>query len=784
MEYLKKLLQKDNFDDIKEMEKFFSAYSKELEKKNKKAFNDFISSNKLNINDNNKLTLQLNKMILEIENQIKEELFINSFSEEDSIRKIFLFMNCYVDPYQGLYIKEEAVKRMVMDNPLLFVKKELGDELYDYYLENNPILLMAIGRFSEDKSWNYRNVLSVKKLKLNDFELRENDLVIINHKKFKKTAQKIINKKCFNTHDKLLGVHIVTTLPEDFDLKDKAPILRTVTKMIHYHKEMEIFNKGFKYISQNYPNIFTQKVYQILKSHIFDQNAPLFNTNDVIEGLANRYIDKQIYKLVEDFPDLEKWAKVHDITHILNNKPFSLSLWRLTSWFLGNSTEHTIKMYRDDIIADMLIKYYSEEDVINGVIISFLDQGNDVNESIKRIKYNKIFKNFELKDIKESVILHHNDADGISSGFIIDKALSQTGIKTYRYSIEIMFPKVMDTILKTYPDKPVFIVDLGTQIIEKLINDKIKNEIFIIDHHKYEIKNKIPSNIHVFNPRSYGINADYEGSSSINAARFALNITGDFKYSSIGLIGAVGDGMYKRNKNKFIGLDAIVCTGAENYGDLKSKNNKYLYKILAKEIEFCEFVRKYINVLGSVGYENGGVELAFELLEKKISVMDPRISNIRNLKRRKYEQIIEYFEKTGMEQSEYFYSFNVYDKFSPMGLKEIGNFLDFIINNNKFNLDKNRYVFGAQKVMPIKGIGEAVNQESLKLSMRAGKNLAIKIKKGEYPDFFEISKQFDNIPGGIHSLSAAVIIPLKEYPNVLLKINKFIEEYRKKYPTK
>ncbi len=777
MKYLKQLIQKDNFDSIKEMKEFFIHYSEELEKKNEEAFNSFLIENKIEYKNLNELTIILNEMILKIEEAIQEELFITSFSEEDSIRKIFFFMNCYIDPYHGLYIKEEAVKRIVMDNPLLFVKREIGDDLYQHYLDTNPILLMAIGRFSEEKSWNYRTVLSIKKLTLNDFELRENDIVIIKHNVFTKTVQKIIDKKCFNTHDKLLGVHIVTTLPKNFDLKGKAPILRTVTKMIHYHKEMELFNKGFKYISQNYPKVFTNKVHKILKSHIYEDNAPLFNTNDVIEGLANRYIDKQIFKMVEDFPELKKWAKVHDITHLLDGEAFSLSLWRLTSWNLGGSLEHTIKMYRDDIIADMLIKYYSEEEVVNGVIISFLDSSNNVYESIKRIHYNNLFKDFKLPEIKEAIILHHNDADGISSGFIINSVLNELGVKTYRYSLEIMFPHAIDIILKQYGGIPIFIVDLGTQIVSKFVKDDIENEIIIIDHHKYDCTRKVPENVHIFNPRTYGIDADFEGSSSINAHRFALSLIDNFKYSSIGLIGAIGDGMYKRNKNNFIGLDAIVLAGAENYGDLKFKNNNYWLQIVAKEIEFTEFVRKYINVLGSVGYESGGINLAFQLLEKKIPIMDPRISHIRNLKRRKYEEVIKYFISSGFEEGKNYYSFNVYDKFSPMGVKEIGNFLDSVIYNKEVELKDDKYLFGAQKVMPVKGIGEVVNVESLKLSMRVGKGLVDKIKKGELPDLAEISNQFENIPGGIHALSAAVIIPVTEYQNVLNKIDDFISNY-------
>jgi hypothetical protein len=116
-----------------------------------------------------------------------------------------------------------------------------------------------------------------------------------------------------------------------------------------------------------------------------------------------------------------------------------------------------------------------------------------------------------------------------------------------------------------------------------------------------------------------------------------------------------------------------------------------------------------------------------------------------------------------------------------MGLKEIGNFLEYLkkhIDELPFDLDKDKYLFGSQRVMNLKSIGELVEKPSLKISMRVGDNLIEKIKNKEFPDLFDIANSFDNIPGGIHALSAAVIIELEDYLPMLKNIDRFISNYK------
>ncbi|MBN2694959.1 DHH family phosphoesterase [bacterium] len=778
MEYLKNLLKIDKWDEIPELTEFFDEYSKKLEQKNSTIFNNFIQKHHIKYENRDELTKILNKMIYEIEKKIEKSLYISDYSKTETIERIFLFGNCYIDFYHGLFLKEEAARDLILGNPLLMVKKEIGTEFYEDYIKNNPMLLLAIGRFSEPPQWNETLKNMISDLNSSDFELREPDFAIVNHKIFKESAWKIIKKKCFNTHDKLLGLHIATTIPPEFSLEGKSPILRTVTKMMHYHKEMQLFNEAFRSIQKRFPELLVSKVQQMMKEHIFDANASLFNTNDVLEGISNRYIDKQIHKLAIDFLDLTEWAEIHDTTHLINGEPFSLSLWRLTSWGLNGTLEHTIKMFRDDTLANMLVDMFGEDRVEKGTVISLLDSGDSVYQSIKRANYFSRIKEIEKKNYTEAIVLHHNDADGISSGFIIEQSLKTRGTKVYRYVLEIIFPEAVDIILNSRPDIPIFIVDLGTQISHHLISKKETRDIVIIDHHKYD-QIEFPKNYFVLNPRDFGLNADEEGASSINAYFYSAIVCETTKYAAIGLIGSVGDGMLSRN-GKFLGLDQYALTAAIAEEAISFENEEYFFKIHNHKYPLIPFVKENIDVLGSVGFQNRGVDLALDLLEGKIMPSDPRINAIKELKAKKYNELIEYFAINGFVKTKHFYCFNVEDKFSPMGLKEIGNFLSYLIKNSDnlpFKLDLNRYFLGAQTVTSIQGIGDVTKEPSYKISMRVGKILEKRVKSGDMPDFFEITHLFKHIPGGIHSMSAAVVIEQRNYSSVLNGIELFLNDF-------
>jgi len=358
LSYLRNLLNTDKLGDYPELEDFFAQYARKIKVRNAENYDSFLKFYELSPSSNGELFAELNRIIFTIEKSFQQKFEIQDYSTPSDIYKTFQLAKKYFHAFSGPFLKKETAKKLIETNPLEKTRQEIGKEKYN---ETDPLYLLAIGRYAEADEWNQRHVEALSQLKLDDLETRETQLFIVESDVFTTASNNIIKKKCFNSHDKIIGCHIVSTLPKDFDLSGKAPFLRTLTKMIHYQKEMEIFSRVFQSLLNNYPEEFGNKIHEILKRHKFNSNAPLFSTHDVIEGLANREIDKKLMDMARDFKELEPWAKVHQVAHFENNHFQSLQLWRLTSWHLNGTCEQTLKMYRDNVVADMLIELFNEK---------------------------------------------------------------------------------------------------------------------------------------------------------------------------------------------------------------------------------------------------------------------------------------------------------------------------------------------------------------------------------------------------------------------------------------
>ncbi|MFA7707324.1 MAG: DHH family phosphoesterase [Candidatus Pacearchaeota archaeon] len=104
-------------------------------------------------------------------------------------------------------------------------------------------------------------------------------------------------------------------------------------------------------------------------------------------------------------------------------------------------------------------------------------------------------KNF-LQEIEGEKIylVSHFDTDGITSAAIFIKTLEKL---SKQFSVKILKSLTKEDIEKFPEDKTIVLLDLGSSHLNEL--SKLKNKIFVIDHH--EIKNQIPSlNIRIINP--------------------------------------------------------------------------------------------------------------------------------------------------------------------------------------------------------------------------------------------------------------------------------------------
>ncbi|MDP3026396.1 MAG: DHH family phosphoesterase [Nanoarchaeota archaeon] len=201
----------------------------------------------------------------------------------------------------------------------------------------------------------------------------------------------------------------------------------------------------------------------------------------------------------------------------------------------------------------------------------------------------------KIQDKKIHLVSHY-DTDGITSAAILSKTLKKMN---KQFSIKIIKQLNEEEIALFPEDRIIILLDLGSNSLNEL--SKLKNEIFVIDHH--EIENaKIPGNIRIINPH---LLKNYE---ELCAAELVYLVSKEISgenstFAYLAIIGMVGDTMEKEiNKTR----DMIIKDSV-----IKVKKGLLLYpstRPLDKILEFSS--RPFIP--GATGNSSG----VFQLLKE------------------------------------------------------------------------------------------------------------------------------------------------------------------------
>jgi single-stranded-DNA-specific exonuclease len=171
-----------------------------------------------------------------------------------------------------------------------------------------------------------------------------------------------------------------------------------------------------------------------------------------------------------------------------------------------------------------------------------------------------------VEDGNEVAIITHLDADGITSGSILAKALSRMGA---RYSIRTISEMNHSVIDKMKADGRDFyaITDLGggwTSHLKKALGDKW----VIIDHHQISEEEILTDDKgQVLNPWKYGIDGGIEVPSGGMAYMVASTLNSKNRdLSAISVVSAVADRQDQGDKKSFVGLNAEILKTAHSLG--------------------------------------------------------------------------------------------------------------------------------------------------------------------------------------------------------------------------
>src|SRR6266852_3811485 len=182
--------------------------------------------------------------------------------------------------------------------------------------------------------------------------------------------------------------------------------------------------------------------------------------------------------------------------------------------------------------------------------------------------------------IREAVVLHHDEADGLTSAALTKLSLSSLGIETRLICLDKLYPELVTDIESGRP-RVIAYVDLGSGHIDWLIRgNSTRSLILVLDHH-----DTTPTQdplLHNLNPELYGFSGEKDASSATVAYLFGKAANSRLSsYSHLATIGSL------ELPGETQGLNLIALNDAKNQG-LDRDSGKGDLKIEAKGMNRSE----------------------------------------------------------------------------------------------------------------------------------------------------------------------------------------------------
>ena len=357
--------------------------------------------------------------------------------------------------------------------------------------------------------------------------------------------------------------------------------------------------------------------------------------------------------------------------------------------------------------------------------------------------------------IREAVVLHHDEADGLTSAALTKLALSNLGLETRLICLDKLYPEVVRDIESGRPQVAAYI-DLGSGHVDWLIEaNSSKGLVLVLDHHDTtSIQNPLLYNL---NPELYGFSGEKDASSATVAYLFCKTVDPELSYyahlATIGSLEIPGETQ---------GLNLIAVSDAKARG-LVLDSGKGDLKIQARGMNLSRTrASSLLNVLGSVGYYRNGPEIGIEActtgFTDQTMAMAKEFEEERKQANRKMLATI---RKDGLSQKKNIQWFHAHDNYKGMGGKVVGSFCSYL--RYQRGISPIKYLIGMMNVpADIPGWGK-LPSSMVKVSGRAPQILTSLIEKGKKPSLSKILPESCSRVGGFgdgHSVAASGVFPV------------------------
>lgn len=375
-------------------------------------------------------------------------------------------------------------------------------------------------------------------------------------------------------------------------------------------------------------------------------------------------------------------------------------------------------------------------------------------------------------------LFHHNDADGLTSGAILTRALERQGYTVKRYCLEKPYPAVLKKVYEQEGGIIIF-ADFAGRIAPMLSDlNRGRNLTLILDHHVAE--ESTDERVINLDPDLFGLKGDRDISASTTCYLFALTLDPiNRDMAHIAAVGAVGDGFFVDgelvSQNRDVALEAVH----QGRMEIRKHDKGEEYFLIGEKgrIPVLDF-SDTLDILGGVGYYQGGPDMGVHVCLEGVSPKSDRmVEELKAVRTKIFEDEITRLKSGGMRQSPRIQWFNVEKRFFPMGVKMIGAFCDVIRFTDL--IDPHKYLAGFQ-VIPdeIPGFGE-IKFNEVKISMRVSPQMEEEIRAGKAMglNIFlpEATGRLGGFSDACHTLTAATTVAIGMEEPLISEMEKILK---------
>ncbi len=357
--------------------------------------------------------------------------------------------------------------------------------------------------------------------------------------------------------------------------------------------------------------------------------------------------------------------------------------------------------------------------------------------------------------LKDAVILHHDEADGLCSAALTKIAIEKLGVETRLICLDKLYPEVVRDVEEGSRCLIVF-SDLGSGHVQLLESqNRSKSILVILDHH--DTSESIDPLVHNLNPELNGFSGEKDASSSTVAYLFAKTVDPTLvTFAPLAIIGST------EIPGEAQGLNKIPIGDAEKTGAVKRTPRGGLKFDGAVPWPSPSRASSVLNVLGSVGYYHGGPQLG---LSACIKGFDKQIletaKGLEEERKSANQRMMEKIRNGGLAQMKSVQWFHAKENYKGMSGKVVGSFCSYLSYQRLVNPVK--YLIGMMNVPPeVPGWGK-LPSPLVKVSGRAPQPLSRMIETGKRPPLSRILPDSCAGLGGFgdgHTVAASGVFPI------------------------